>query len=163
MSGSDGIIRPGASENACSVEPTGWQTSQTWPMGRRWLFALAIGVGTPLLGACTSESGLRRVQSGDELQSGEEVSYEFRTHCGARILGRFNGRWWRATEALELRPPRSAAWYPRGWEPSSADDSELLDVVLRYDGGRRRIEATHDDTEVTYEPGSELAEWEFCA
>ncbi len=87
----------------------------------------------------------------------------FRTHCGARILGRFNGRWWRATEALELTGSATASWYPRGWEPSSEDPSEVLRVVLRYDSDRQRIVASWEDTAVTYEPGPELDQSEFCA
>jgi len=128
-------------------------------MVSRWLLGATVGIALTV-SACDSE--LRRVRSGDTLQPGEEVSFMFITHRGARILGHFNGRWWRATEALKLTGSAAASWYPRGWERSS-DDPGQKRVVLRYDSDRQRIVASWKDTAVTYEPGPELDQSEFCA
>jgi hypothetical protein len=128
-------------------------------MGRRRRLAVPVAIALTVA-AC----GPEYVETGDMLQPGHEVRYRFRAHCGARILGSFNGRWWRATEALKLRGSAAVSWYPPEWRPTYDENfSDVLPVVLRYDGDRQRIVARWRDRAVTYEPGPELAPWETCA
>ena len=91
------------------------------------------------------------------------MTYRFRPHCGAQILGQFNGLWWWATDALALTGSAAGSWYPHGWAPSPDDESEVLRVVLRYDGDRQQIVASWGGTSATYEPGPEPDRSELCA
>jgi len=54
------------------------------------------------------------IRSGSSLSAGVPVSYELGTHCGVRILGKFNGQWWRARDAVSVRTD----WSPTSGRPT---------------------------------------------
>ncbi len=90
-----------------------------------------------------------------ELVPGQKVRAQLGTHCGVRILGRVNGRWWRADEATE-----TADWLPSEWAAGTETEVVVVEVVLSAD--HTTITATARGRSVVYTPGGDLADSEYC-
>jgi hypothetical protein len=87
------------------------------------------------------------------------VGYELGTHCGVRILGKLNGQWWRASEALSVR----SDWFPDEWALDPTTYGEPIVVNLILDAKDNTIVATYRGRAVAYVPGRDLEDWEYCA
>jgi len=92
-----------------------------------------------------------------ELIPGQEVRAQLGTHCGVRILGRVNGRWWRAAEATE-----TADWLPSEWAAAVAD-TEIIVVKIVLSADHTTITASSRGRSVVYTAGADLADSEYCA
>ena len=117
---------------------------------------------TPTTNAADSSptsGGEQVVRGGAELDSGVPVRYEYGTHCGVRILGRFNGHWWRAREAIDVR----GDWLPDEWAADPNSYGEVITVKLVFNATNNTIVATYRGRSVVYLPGPELEDWEYCA
>jgi len=99
------------------------------------------------------------LQSGGTLPPSQPLTATIGTHCGVRILGLYNGRWWRAQEALSER----ADWFPAEWVTPEGRLGWPLAVTLTLDAASDTIEATFNGRDVTYVPGHDLEDWEYCA
>jgi len=80
---------------------------------------------------------------------------QFGVHCGAELLGKVNGRWWRTPEATPVLD-----WLPPEWVGRVRD--EMIAVTLTLGDDRNSIIASSGGHSVTYEPGPSITEDEYC-
>jgi hypothetical protein len=79
---------------------------------------------------------------------------DYRPDPGFR-LGRFNGQWWRARQAMAIR----SDWFPDQWALDPTSYGEVITVELILDVTNITIVATYRGHSVIYEPGPDLDDW----
>ncbi len=89
------------------------------------------------------------------LEPGQTTRVRFGVHCGAELLGKVNGRWWRTPEATPVLD-----WLPPEWVGRVRD--EMIAVTLTLGDDRNSIIASSGGHSVTYEPGPSITEDEYC-
>ncbi len=94
---------------------------------------------------------------GADLAVDTPVSYELGVHCGAAILGYFNGRWWRTAEGGSV-----FQWIPAEWDidPSRPDGPIAVELRLLTDG--QTIVASYNGRDVVYTAGDDPTDSELC-
>ena len=126
-------------------------------------FVLLFGAVTATGCASTDDSsvssapslpGVVRVDGVPVLEPGTQATYEIWAHCGVKLLGQINGRWWVSPEPGD-RSNTVAGWIPDEWQSQPRPQSIPAVIALSADGST--ITATYEDRSVIYEPFEEVS------
>jgi hypothetical protein len=123
---------------------------------------LLVGVATatgcaadadPSESSAPSLPGIVRVDGVPVLEPGTQATFEIYAHCGVKLLGQINGRYWVSPEPGDGGNVGSD-WFPEEWRSQPNLQSIPAVIALSDDGST--ITATYRDRAVIYEPIDEV-------
>lgn len=136
----------------------------SWARSARNSIAVALLVGVVTATGCASDAdpsassapslpGIVRVDGVPVLEPGTQATYEIYAHCGVKLFGKINGRYWVSPEPGDGGNVGSD-WFPEEWRSQPNPQSIPAVIALSDDGST--ITATYRNRSVIYEPFNEV-------